>query len=398
MPNLSPVTVVALWALMAIAPIRRPPLLGFISCVLGFWVNELPFLALYWLLAWMLLTGAQDGWTSAGSLIYLGIGLFATVELAVIVRRASKTEAAVKEALTHGLPDAGGKAHTAGGPRRWRRRARVLFAPFPLRPTGVRLIKNIDYGPAGRRNRLDMYLPRRHVDRSSRPVLIHFHGGGFRIGAKNRQSRPLLHRLTRQGWVCISANYRLGAAGRFPNSLIDAKKVIAWVRSHANEYGLDPNVIVAAGSSAGAHLASMTALTANNPAFQTGFEHSDTSVTAAICLYGYYGQRDSAGPLPSSPASCVRPDAPAFFIAHGDHDTLIPTGSAEHFAHLLRATSTNPVVYLELPGAQHTFDLFHSFRLESIIDGIETFTTWVRANHDQPTLPPEGRSGQTRSR
>lgn len=387
MPNVSPVTVVAFWALMAIAPIRRPPLLGFVSCVLGFWVNELPFLALYWLLTWMLLTGAQDGWTSTGSLTYLGIGLFAIVELTVIVRRASLTEAAVKEALTRGLPGAGGKAPTAGGPSRWCRRGRVLFAPFALWPTGVRLIKNIDYGPAGRRNRLDMYLPRRQVDHS-RPVLIHFHGGGFRIGAKNRQSRPLLHRLTRQGWACISANYRLGAAGRFPNSLIDAKKVIAWVRSHADEYGLDPNVIIAAGSSAGAHLASMTALTANNPAFQIGFEHEDTSVTAAICLYGYYGPREPAGPLPSSPASCVRPDAPAFFIAHGDHDTLVPTRHAEHFVAQLRAASTNPVVYLELPGAQHTFDLFHSFRFESVIDGIETFITWVRANHDQPTPAP----------
>ena len=38
-----------------------------------------------------------------------------------------------------------------------------------------------------------------------------------------------------------------------------------------------------------------------------------------------------------------------------------------------------PVVYAELPGAQHTFDLFHSLRFESVVDGIEAFAAWVRS-------------------
>jgi hypothetical protein len=45
----------------------------------------------------------------------------------------------------------------------------------------------------------------------------------------------------------------------------------------------------------------MAALTPNYPAFQPGFEGEDTSVSAAVCLYGYYGSRDVTGPLPSSP-------------------------------------------------------------------------------------------------
>ena len=28
---------------------------------------------------------------------------------------------------------------------------------------------------------------------------------------------------------------------------------------------------------------------------------------------------------------------------------------------------------------QHTFDLFHSLRLETVIDAIEAFTAWVRS-------------------
>ncbi len=43
------------------------------------------------------------------------------------------------------------------------------------------------------------------------------------------------------------------------------------------------------------------------------------------------------------------------------------------------STSSNPVVYAELPGAQHTFDMFHSLRFVAVIDGIEAFTAWVRS-------------------
>jgi hypothetical protein len=44
------------------------------------------------------------------------------------------------------------------------------------------------------------------------------------------------------------------------------------------------------------------------------------------------------------------------------------------------STSSNPVVYAELPGAQHTFDLFHSLRFEAVVDAIEGFAAWVRSN------------------
>jgi hypothetical protein len=36
-------------------------------------------------------------------------------------------------------------------------------------------------------------------------------------------------------------------------------------------------------------------------------------------------------------------------------------------------------VYAELPGAQHAFDLFHSPRCEAVIDAIEAFAAWARA-------------------
>jgi acetyl esterase/lipase len=229
---------------------------------------------------------------------------------------------------------------------------------------------------AGRRNLLDPY---RHRARpSGGPVLIHLHGGGYYRGRKNSQSLPLLYRLASQGWICVSANYRLRPAAQHPDHLIDLKKVIAWVRAHGPEYGADPGLLFVSGSSAGAHMASLAALTPNDPSFQPGFEDADTSVTAAIGLNGwyggYYGQEDA-----SSPLAHVRPDAPPFFIAHGDHDTVAPVEVARYFAGKLGNVSTNPVVYAELPGAQHAFDLFGSLRFEMVVDAIEAFAAWVRS-------------------
>ena len=86
--------------------------------------------------------------------------------------------------------------------------------------------------------------------------------------------------------MCVSANYRLFPAAKFPDPLIDVKRVIAWVREHGRAYGADPTAVFLAGSSAGGHLASMAALTPNQPGFQPGFADTDTSVAGAVSLYG----------------------------------------------------------------------------------------------------------------
>ena len=133
-----------------------------------------------------------------------------------------------------------------------------MFAPFFYRRRDVERIANISYGTAGRKNLLDLY---RHRDQPpGGPILVHLHGGALFMGKKNREARPLLYRLASQGWVCISANYRLRPAAQFPDYLIDVKKVIAWAREHAREHGADPALVFVAGSSSGAQLAALSRL------------------------------------------------------------------------------------------------------------------------------------------
>lgn len=128
----------------------------------------------------------------------------------------------------------------------------------------------------------------------------------------------------------------------------------------------------------------MAALTANHPTFQPDFEAVDTSITAGIGLYGYYGQLGGDEHPPTTPLG-YGGDAPPFFVVHGDHDTYTPVEGARALVDHLRAVSSNPIVYAELPGAQHSFDLFHSVRFETVIDAIEAFAAWVRSQHKPPT-------------
>jgi acetyl esterase/lipase len=145
------------------------------------------------------------------------------------------------------------------------------------------------------------------------------------------------------------------------------------VREHGHEYGADPTQIFLAGSSLGGHLASLAAFTAGDPALQPGFESVDTSVAGVISLYGYYGSVTS-GTAPTSRLPYATTNAPPCFVAHGDQDTLVTVEDARGFVEQLRATSSNPVVYAELPGAQHGFDLFRSRRFDTVVDAIEAFT------------------------
>jgi acetyl esterase/lipase len=373
-------TFVACCAWLAVAPLRRPRRLGLLSWRLGLVPNELPFYAFYWLLASTLLAFAEGDLDSAGGWLAFGVAVLASTALVVIVGRALRAGRVIDHALTDGLGADWRRALDPDIAARLRNHlpwTRILLVPWFVRRRDVERVADISYGDVGAQNQLDVYRHRSHP--SGGPTLVYLHGGGFVSGRKDREARPLIYRLASQGWVCISANYRLGPAAGFPDHLVDVKKVIAWVRSHGHEYGADPTVVFVAGSSAGGHLAAMAALSANDPAFQPGFETVDTSVAAAICLYGYYGRLNSDEQMPSSPQAYVRADAPPFFVAHGDQDTYVPVESARHFTDRLRQVSKKPVVYVELPGAQHSFDLFHSIRFETLIDGIEAFATWVRS-------------------
>ncbi len=363
-----------------VAPRRPRPLAG-MSFWFGLILNEVPFVGIYVLVGSTALAAAQGDLQSPGAKVTAAVAAVATAGLAVSAWRGVQTDQAVGRALRQGL-GADWRDHVTVQLRRHRPWARILLFPGLMRRHEVERIPDISYGDAGRRNLLDIY--RRRDAPQNAPVLIYFHGGHYSSGAKNREARPLLYRLAGQGWVCISANYRLRPRTTFPGHQIDAKKVIAWAREHAAAYGGDPSRLFVAGSSAGSNMAGLCALTPNDPKFQPGFESADTSVTAAICLYGFYGHYfgdpPDEPPPPPQPQGYIHPGAPPILVAHGTKDALGTVEGARNFvAQLRRVAPDSTVVYAELPGGQHAFDVFHSPRFEAVVDGVEAFAAWVLA-------------------
>ncbi|WP_375487629.1 alpha/beta hydrolase fold domain-containing protein [uncultured Jatrophihabitans sp.] len=268
------------------------------------------------------------------------------------------------------------------------------------------LDSDLDYGPAGRANRLDVWH-RADLPRDARaPVLLQVPGGAWVTGSKSGQAYPLMSHLVERGWVCVAMNYRLSPRNAWPAHIVDVKRAIAWLRDSIAGYGGDPSFIAVTGGSAGGHLSSLAALTPNDPQWQPGFEDTDTTVAAAVPFYGSYDwtDRDHVGnhgliPLlqrrvvkqrfreardaydEASPMSRVGPHAPPFLLSHGTNDSLIPVEEGRLFADRLRAVSERPVVWAELPRAQHAFDVFGTPRATAAAEAVARFLGVVYGEH-----------------
>ncbi len=372
-------------------PLYSHKQLSTVSWIAGWITGEL---ALHWVGIQALITIGfiAGGVLSSGAgQLALGITLVSWVLLGYSYLRARSAVPALEQALRELEPEV---VSTLPRQPDWRR----ILQPLPLRRPEVERISGIQYHRArGVNLKLDVYRSRSHPTRS--PVLLQIHGGAWVFGSRTNQALPLMHQMAARGWVCVSADYRLSPHATFPEHLIDCKQAIHWIRENVADYGGDPDFIVVTGGSAGGHLCALLALTADDPEYQPGFEDVSTRVQGAVSFYGVYDFVDRHGDLHhqgmskllersvlkaapdeapeqwerASPLARVASDAPPFFVIHGDSDTLVPVASARRFAAALREKSLSPVLYAEIPGAQHAFELFYSLRTFYALQAVEQF-------------------------
>jgi hypothetical protein len=183
-------TLAALW------PLRSQSAVGTVVYLVGMTFNELPVLALLGAVAATLLAVAQGdlatplGVASAALMAVVAAGLLLVVWRAV--RSRDVPERALDDALgTRWRADIA--PHLAAGLQTSPAIVRGLLLPLLRRRPDVRRVRDLNYGDGSRNNRLDLFLPRHRP--ADGPVLVHFHGGRFVSGAKNRESLYLLHRL-----------------------------------------------------------------------------------------------------------------------------------------------------------------------------------------------------------
>ena len=281
-------------------------------------------------------------------------------------------------------------------------RSGPLHRPGPHRKYAAQT-SDISYGPGGRDNLLDIW--RRHDLAPGRraPVLIQVPGGAWAVNGKRGQAYTLMSRMVELGWICVSIDYSKSPRSTFPAHLIDVKRAIAWVRENIADYGGDPGFIAITGGSAGAHLASLAALTPNDPALQPGFEDADTTVQAAVPYYGVYDFTDAENMhelmLPflerfvmqaryadaperfeaASPISYVHDEAPPFFVLHGEKDELVPCTQARAFCAAMRAAGAQTVAHAELANAHHAFDIISTVRSGLAANAVSDFLGVVYA-------------------
>jgi len=109
---------------------------------------------------------------------------------------------------------------------------------------------------------LIIHFPPSWKDSDKRPAVVFFFGGGW-TGGKLEQFEPQASHLARRGMMAARADYRVKSRhGVTPKECVeDAKSAVRWLRANAAKLGVDPDRIVAAGGSAGGHIAACSALT-----------------------------------------------------------------------------------------------------------------------------------------
>ena len=351
---------------------------------------------------------------SAGDLPVLIMALSAVPLLRAINHSrqvAGQVEKALKDGLGSDYAKALSSAANSAPTPDWQR----VINPAGYREPGVEVLRNVAYAPHGTRTQLDIYRPSQRPPGGC-PVLLQIHGGAWMFGSKNEQGLPLMNYLASQGWICFAINYRLAPSQPFPTQLEDCKKALQWIRREGKEYGANPEFVAVSGGSAGGHLAAMVGMTGESALFSDG--SGDTSIQAMVPFYGLYDlvprgeqpndelvisllnqrlfhQSPEQNPElweSACPINYLEQPLPPAMVIHGQIDSLVPLSTAQKFVAQLSAKSTNPVVYLELPGTEHSFDVPNSWRSQVVARGVHRFLEWSRSHYysqlaEQPEQP-----------
>jgi arylformamidase len=138
---------------------------------------------------------------------------------------------------------------------------------------------DLAYGEASG-ERLD-YFP---TNRSDAPLLVFIHGGWWRSLDKADFSF-IAPAFTCEGINVALTNYTLAPAASIADIVRQQLRALAWLYRNAEQYDFDPQRIVVAGHSAGAHLSAMM-MSAIRPAF--GDDLPKDLVKGGILMSGVY--------------------------------------------------------------------------------------------------------------
>ena len=265
----------------------------------------------------------------------------------------------------------------------------VVVASYFVAPPflfGSKEIKNISYVPGddSPSHKMDLFVPEhKKLFEGPRPLIIWIHGGAWEMGDKEGGAARLFPLF---GFVGASINYRLTDQARFPAQIEDCRSAVTFLRTHAEEYGIDPERIGVWGLSAGGQLALLLGM-APSHLFEPGtIIEPPSHRVQAVCDWsgptdfktitkqskpGDKLKLDSPtgpvakllGGLPdelgdslmikqASPVTFAKAGLPPIYIVHGELDEVVPREQSEELAKLLTKFSV-PNTLTIVPGAKH---------------------------------------------
>lgn len=242
----------------------------------------------------------------------------------------------------------------------------------------------------------DLYLP---DGEGPFPVVIFLTGGAWlmtdksgRLGNMNAgEVFNVAPYLLDRGYAVLAISYSSIFDSKMPRQIDETQAAIRWTKNFASRFNLDKNRIALWGCSAGGYEVNVTGcLGAKVDCGDWGYGNlfEDNSVDAVVDFYGVVdfntieeqSQYDFMKPLYqtaqkclfgslvkdsqywsyfSDPKNYIRSDAPAYFIAHGTTDSLVPYQQSVDFANALSSVlGEEKVEFVSIEGAEHASEPF----------------------------------------
>ena len=195
--------------------------------------------------------------------------------------------------------------------------------------------------------KIDIFYTTRSFERKNNTAIVFFHGGGWAFGTSD-EFFTTCERYAKMGIVTFSVDYRLSIEnGITPHknispieSVMDAKSAIRWVRGNAGKFHIDRNKIVAAGQSAGGHLALCSAMIDDYNEKSDDPEIScrpDVILLFSACVNAVEGWCDRlladrrTKIWSISPAHNIKGGMPPMIEFHGTWDEQVPVWTVQFF-------------------------------------------------------------------
>ena len=195
--------------------------------------------------------------------------------------------------------------------------------------------------------KVDIFYTNQSFKRENNTAIVFFHGGGWAYGSPD-EFFTTCERYARLGIIAFSVAYRLSNVEDISphksvtpiECVMDAKTAMRWVREHAKKFHLAQNKIVAAGQSAGGHLALCTAMIEDYNEKTDNLDIScrpDAIMLFSSCVNAVEGwcdrlladRREKIWSI--SPSHHIKPGLPPMIEFHGIDDEQVPKWTVQFF-------------------------------------------------------------------